>query len=94
MKRFALLAPLELEAGAESSIQVVVRPEADGARAFRIASRPTGAKGWTAHATGALRADPPPEPSPTPADLRAAYVEFLLARVGCSRAWLPVDGAA
>ena len=37
------------------------------------------------------------EPAPGaegPADLRAAYVEFLLARVSGSRAWLPVAGAA
>jgi hypothetical protein len=29
-----------------------------------------------------------------PAELRAAYVEFLLARVGGDRSWLPVEGAA
>jgi hypothetical protein len=37
------------------------------------------------------------EPLPgaaSPADLRAAYVEFLLARVEGPRAWLPVEGAA
>jgi hypothetical protein len=37
------------------------------------------------------------EPVPaaaTPADLRSAYVEFLLARVTGERAWLPVAGAA
>ena len=32
--------------------------------------------------------------APTPDDLRAAYVEFLLARVGGDRSWLPVAGAA
>jgi hypothetical protein len=37
------------------------------------------------------------EPVPgaaTPAELRAAYVEFLLARVGGGRVWLPAAGAA
>jgi hypothetical protein len=37
------------------------------------------------------------EPVPgaeTPAELRAAYVDFLLARVGGSRSWLPVSGVA
>ncbi len=37
------------------------------------------------------------EPVPgaeTPAALRAAYVDFLLARVSGSRSWLPVEGAA
>jgi len=37
------------------------------------------------------------EPVPgaeAPADLRAAYVEFLAARVGGERSWLPVAGAA
>ena len=37
------------------------------------------------------------EPMPgaeTPDALRAAYVEFLLARVAGERAWLPVEGAA
>jgi hypothetical protein len=37
------------------------------------------------------------EPVPgaeTPGALRAAYVEFLLARVSGERAWLPVEGAA
>jgi hypothetical protein len=37
------------------------------------------------------------EPVPgaeTPAAVRSAYVEFLLARVGGGRAWLPVAGAA
>jgi hypothetical protein len=37
------------------------------------------------------------EPVPgagTPADLRAAYVDFLQARVGGSRLWLPLSGAA
>ncbi|CAN5518914.1 hypothetical protein BH10ACT10_BH10ACT10_26370 [soil metagenome] len=37
------------------------------------------------------------EPVPgaeTPADLRAAYVEFLFARVGGSRSWLPLGGVA
>ncbi len=37
------------------------------------------------------------EPVPgaeTPDALRAAYVEFLLARVGGDRSWLPVEGAA
>jgi hypothetical protein len=37
------------------------------------------------------------EPVPgaeTPAAVRSAYVEFLLARVGDGRAWLPVAGAA
>ena len=29
-----------------------------------------------------------------PAELRAAYVEFLLARVSGGRSWLPVTGAA
>jgi hypothetical protein len=32
--------------------------------------------------------------APAPDDLRAAYVAFLLARVGGDRAWLPVAGAA
>jgi HipA-like protein len=32
--------------------------------------------------------------APTPEDLRAAYVAFLLARVSGDRAWLPVAGAA
>ncbi len=32
--------------------------------------------------------------APTPDELRAAYVEFLLARVEGGRAWLPVAGAA
>ena len=37
------------------------------------------------------------EPVPgaeSPDELRAAYVEFLLARVGGERSWLPVEGAA
>ena len=37
------------------------------------------------------------EPVPgaaSPADLRAAYVDFLLARVSGERSWLPVGGAA
>jgi hypothetical protein len=32
--------------------------------------------------------------APTPDELRAAYVAFLLARVGGDRSWLPVAGAA
>ena len=32
--------------------------------------------------------------APTPGDVRAAYVAFLLARVGGERSWLPVAGAA
>jgi hypothetical protein len=37
------------------------------------------------------------EPVPgagTPDALRATYVDFLLARVGGERSWLPVEGAA
>ena len=37
------------------------------------------------------------EPVPgaeTPEALRAAYVEFLLARLSGDRAWLPIEGAA
>ncbi|MGA9749471.1 MAG: HipA family kinase [Nocardioides sp.] len=37
--------------------------------------------------------EPVPD-APTPAALRAAYVDFLLARVSGERSWLPVAGAA
>jgi hypothetical protein len=35
-----------------------------------------------------------PVPGATPTEVRAAYVEFLAARVGGERSWLPIAGAA
>jgi HipA-like protein len=35
-----------------------------------------------------------PVPGATPAEVRAAYVDFLAARVGGERSWLPIAGAA